>query len=157
MILASPVIKISTKNHQKSGPAAECAEFGGKTGEGGGFGPEKGGQRGSPAKRILPIDECGGLAWACGRRIRQSSTEFDEYEHYLIRFAPCVNAGCGGLKTLTRDRRTLVGFYAFGLPSMSAGSLQEFGRFFAGVSRNMQEFCLNFAEFAGFCRIFAGI
>ena len=41
-------------------------------------------------------------------------------KHYLERFAPVVNDGCGGFRTLARDRRTLKGVHAFGLLRMTA-------------------------------------
>ena len=63
------------------------------------------------------------------------------------------------LRTLTRDRRTLVGFYAFGLPSMSAGLCRGYQDFascwneFAGTCRN---YAIILAEIADFYMVFAG-
>ena len=66
----------------------------------------------------------GGLAEAAGRgkgrqapRVRR---EDESTKGYLERFAPFVNEGCGGFRTLARDRRTLEGFHAFEYLRMSA-------------------------------------
>ena len=43
-----------------------------------------------------------------GRQAPRVRREYESTKHYLERFAPCVNAGCGGLNTLTRNRRTFI-------------------------------------------------
>ena len=63
----------------------------------------------------------------------------------LERFAPCVNAGCGGLRTLTRDRRTLKGSSCVWVAQYVCRNLQQFCwelQGFAGICRNLQEFCI---------------
>ena len=64
-----------------------------------------------------------------GRQAPRVRREYESTKHYLERFAPCVNAGCGGLNTLTRNRRTFVwSSFVWVAQNVCYGFRQDFAR-----------------------------